>query len=256
MSGRTTVSPPVSTSVAALFIAYPYLPFATMTATYVDVRVPIALGFLVFCIFIPRNLPKPIIVAVSLILLSLFVLRTVVVARVWYDHRQDLADLRRTIEPIEAGSRVLVVSVKGPGAELFMPEGDPDLQPGAPRSRFLSIIGIPTYEHMAALVLIERHAFWPLLFAYDNKQPLRVLSPYRELSFPTGGRLPNYEGLALDDIPATDLEQFPYVANWRSRFDYVLVLNAGLAGDLRSFLTDRLVFLEQTGFTALFRIRK
>jgi hypothetical protein len=52
------------------------------------------------------------------------------------------------------------------------------------------------------------------------------------------------------------LKNFPYVANWRSRFDYVLVLNAGVAGDLRNFLPDRLEFVDQTSFAALFRIKK
>jgi hypothetical protein len=93
------------------------------------------------------------------------------------------------------------------------------------------------------------------MFSSDNKQPLEVLPPYKEISV-SNGALPLYQGLALDDIPARDLKNFPYVANWRSRFDYVLVLNAGMAGDLRNFLPDRLELLEQTRFAALFRIKK
>jgi hypothetical protein len=103
----------------ALFIAYPYLPFETKTATFVDVRFVVFLGFLVFCLFIPRDLPRSIIMTVSILLISLFLLRTGIVARVWYDQRQDLVDLRLAMKPIEPGSRVLVVTVQGPGADKF-----------------------------------------------------------------------------------------------------------------------------------------
>jgi hypothetical protein len=118
---------------------------------------------------------------VSISLISLFLLRTGVVARVWYDQRQDLADLRQAIKLIEPGSRVLVVAVQGPGADRFKAGGDPALRREAPPGRFLSIIGTPTYWYIAALVTIESHAFWPLMFSSDNKQPLEVLPPYKEI---------------------------------------------------------------------------
>ena len=253
--GRITISPPVGVLAIALFTSYPFLPSQTKTATFVDVRFVVFLGFLIFCIFTPRKLPRSITVTISILLVSLFLLRTGLVARVWYDQRQDLADLRQTIKPIEPGSRVLVVAVQGPGADRFKAGGDPALQAEAPTGRFLSIIGTPSYWHIAALVAIERHAFWPNLFSSDDKQPIEVLPPFKEISDPNGS-LPLYRGLALDDIPAADLKNFPYVANWRSRFDYVLVLNAGVAGDLRNFLPDRLEFLDQTSIAALFRIKK
>jgi hypothetical protein len=253
--GHITLSRQVGVLAIALFIAYPYLPIETKTATFVDVRFVVFLGLLVFCMFTPRELPRSIIMTITILLISLFLLRTAVVARVWYGQRQDLADLRLAIKPIEPGSRVLVVAVQGPGADTFKAGGDPALQPEAPAGRFLSIIGTPTYWHIAALVAIERHAFWPNLFSSDDKQPVEVLPPYKEIS-EANGLLPLYQGLALDDIPARDLKNFPYVANWRSRFDYVLVLNAGVAGDLRNFLPDRLEWLDQTGFAALFRIMK
>jgi hypothetical protein len=254
-SGRIIISPPVSVLAAALFIMYPYLPFGTKTATYVDIRFVVFLGFLIFCVFVPRELPRPMMLAISISLISLFLLRTGVVARVWYDQRQDLADLRQTIKPIEPGSRVLVVDVPGREADISKRGDDPALQPGVRIGRYLSIIETQTYWHIASLVLIERHAFWPLLFSSDTQQPLIVLPPYKEISVPNGN-LPFYQGLALNDIPPEQLKRFPYIANWRSRFDYVLVVNAGVAGDLRNFLPDRLEFLNQTGFAALFRIKK
>ena len=247
----------MSTFVVAiiLFIAYPYIPLSIKSAGFVNARIPVALGFLSFCVFMPRNLPRLVVIGLSLILASLFVLRTAVIAQVWYGHNQDLADVRRTIEPIEPGSRVLVVNVQGPGADYFKRAGDPDLQPGVPRSRYISTLGFPMYGHMAALVLIERRAFWPLLFADPSKQPLRVLEPYQELSNPAGG-LPFLGGLQADSFSKSELKLFPYLADWRSQFDYVLVLNAGVAGDLHEYWPDRLLFLGQNDFSALFRIKK
>ncbi len=252
---RSNVSRTAATVAAALFIAYPYLPSETKTATFVDVRFVIFLGFLIFCVFDPRNLPRTAILAIGIPMVSLFLVRTGSVAWVWYNERPDLAAVRETIKPIPPGSRVLVVVAQGPGGGRFAAWGDPALQPGAPTGRFLSITGIPTYWFIGALITIERHAFWPLLFSSDSKQPLAVLPPFDQLAV-ANGALPRYQGLALDNIPAADLKNFPYVANWRSRFDYVLVLNAGLAGNLRHFLPDRLEFLDQTNFAALFRIKK
>jgi hypothetical protein len=170
--GRITISRQVCILAIGLLIAYPFVPFETRTATFVDVRFVVFLGFLVFCPFTPRELPRSIIMTISMSLISLCLLRTGVAARVWYDQRQDLADLRQACKPIEPGSRVLVVTVQGPGADKLMAGGDPALQPEAPPGRFLSVIGTPTYWYIAALVTIERHAFWPLLFSSDNKQPL------------------------------------------------------------------------------------
>ena len=176
------------------FIAYPYIPFSIKTKYTLCQNTRRARLFVVLRLYATKltkyvcylpGLPHS---------ASLFVLRTAVVAQVWYGHNQDLADLRQTIQPSEQpAARVLVVDVLGPGADYLKLSGDPGLQPDAPKSRYLSTIGFPMYWHMAALVLIERRAFWPMLFAHPSKQPLRVLEPYAELSgtlqvvFPTLG---------------------------------------------------------------------
>lgn len=253
--GRVRFSPVAAIVFLFLALAYPFLPTMMKGATYLDARVAVVLGFLGFCVFVPRALPKRLGVAMALLLVALFCIRTATVAAVWYGHRQDLDDVRQTIAPIAPGSRVLIVAAQGPGARGFMVGGDPALQPEAPRSRYLSVIGYPTYFHMAALVTIERHAFFPLLFSAPDKQPINVLAPYKAISV-ANGEVPRYQGLGFDRISPAELAAFPYVAQWQSRFDYVLVLNAGEAGDLQYFLPEKLVFLRQTGFAALFRIRK
>lgn len=253
--GRPRFSPAAAILFLLLALAYPWLPSVTKGTTYLDVRIAVALGFLGFCVFVPRALPRPLGVAIAVVFVALFCLRTAAVAMVWYGHRPDLAELRETIGAIAPGSRVLVVTAQGPGARGFMVGGDPALQPQAPRSRYLSVIGYPTYFNMAALVTIEHQAFFPFLFSAPDKQPLAVLPPYKEISVPMG-EVPRYQGLGFDQISTAALRTFPYVAHWRATFDYVLILNAGIAGDLQYLLPDKLIFVRQTPFAALFRIRK
>ncbi|MBV8118919.1 MAG: hypothetical protein JO081_03150, partial [Alphaproteobacteria bacterium] len=68
VGGRITISPAMVTLAATLFIAYPYLPIGTKTATFVDMRFIVFLGFLMFCMFVPRELPRAILVAITIVL--------------------------------------------------------------------------------------------------------------------------------------------------------------------------------------------
>lgn len=262
LTGRLRLSLPACIAFAVLAIAYPYLPNGTHGGAYLDVRIPIFLGFLAFCICTPEKLPRTVATTAMVVIALLFAVRTAVVAAVWHGHARELADFRRTIAPISPGSAVLTVIVPGPGRDMLtwmshpsMFAGNPSLQPTAPKSRYLGIIGMPAYLHMAALVVIERHAFYPLIFADPNQHPLRVAPVYEPLSDPSGVP-PSLYLLGLDAIPSLTLDEFPYLADWRRRFDYVLVLNASQAGDLRGFLPDSLVPIRATPIAALFRIRK
>jgi len=55
----------------------------------------------------------------------------------------------------------------------------PDFYEGQPRSRLFLLghpgVGRAAIMHLPGLVVIERRAFWPLLFSAPTKQPLRVL---------------------------------------------------------------------------------
>jgi hypothetical protein len=48
----------------------------------------------------------------------------------------------------------------------------------------------------------------------------------------------------------------PYLQDWRNNYDYVLLLNAGGAGNLDHFLPDVLRLVDAGDVAALYRIRR
>lgn len=81
--------------------------------------------------------------------------------------------------------------------------------------------------------MIERKAFWPLIFAEPTKQPIRVLSPYRELVFDNGVP-PSLANLLAAEDGTVKLSQ-PFLQDWQAHYDYVLVLEAGDMRDPAGF---------------------
>ena len=86
----------------------------------------------------------------------LFVVRMAVVAELWRQHRDDLASLRAVIAEVPPGAKVFFTNVPR--------EEAPDYWDAGPRARRLSN-GLRADYHLPALLLIERKAFWPVLFA-------------------------------------------------------------------------------------------
>jgi hypothetical protein len=50
--------------------------------------------------------------------------------------------------------------------------------------------------------------------------------------------------------------RFPFLSDWKSKFDYVLILNAEGAPDLDKFLPDQLQLINRRGIAALLRVCK
>lgn len=102
------------------------------------------------------------------------------------------------------------------------------------------------------MALPDHGAFVPTEFAQRGVHPIRLQSPWDQIANPEGGELASVD--ALSDarlIPANA----SYVRAWRSRFDYVLVLNAdypdrnGVAPP-----PGRLALVRDAGFAVLYRI--
>ena len=108
---------------------------------------------------------------------------------------------------------------------------------------------------MPGLLVIERKAYWPLLFAVPSQHPVRVLSSYRPTPV-NSGELPDYSLLAKDQLSANELRAFPYFAEWSTSFDDVLILNPRGLPNLQSLLPEKLKLIHATDMAALFRIRK
>jgi hypothetical protein len=243
MRRTAAVHPGSALALAVLLAIYLAAPHHLMGAEYVDSRFAIMAAMVLFGGLLPR-LPGALGPAVGGTLAALFAARTALVAEVWAEHRRDLADVRASISAVGPGSRVLVATAE--------PAGDAGAGP-ARRSRTIA----PYYRtdlHLGSLLVTERRAFVPTLFAQRGQQPLAVLPPYDRLAVPAGVP-PDYRVLA----DPTDEEVWfaPYLRGWPSRFDYVLVLNAARARspDLSAFLPRRLELVNRTEMAALLRVR-
>jgi hypothetical protein len=233
---------PAAFALAALVVVYAIAPGAMKGIGFISTRIPAMIGFLLFGGFRPSfNRTQGALVAAGVV--ALLLLRVGSVGVAWYGQREDLAELRQAIAPVTPGSRVLVATAAS---------ASPGVGPASePASRLIPDLS-RTDRHMAALLLIERHAFWPLLAVDPRTQPVAILPPYDRIAFPFG-EPPDYR--ALDRPSAEDLRLAPYLADWRANFDYVLVMDAGAAGDLSRF-RDGLTLLRQTDFAALLRIER
>jgi hypothetical protein len=210
--GRLRLASGAVIAFIVIVAAYPFVPLVLMGASWIDQRLPIFAALLLFAGVSPRSLPQREVVIWSAAFSVLFVSRIVLVATVWSGHNADLADMRQVISVIPPGSRVLVVRSDD--------AADPDFLAGEPPSRRF-MIDIDAMTHLPSLLVIERRAFMPLLFADPRKQPLRVLPPYDRLAINDGA--PPY-ARALEAPTARDLQLAPYLANWRQDYDWVLLL--------------------------------
>ena len=125
----------------------------------------------------------------------------------------------------------------------------------APRGRYYGGGGPMLYEHQPALAVFWRHAYVPILFASRGKQPLRVLPPWNEIAGPDNTPAVSVHRL-LDSDRAVLPENTEYVRAWRTRFDYVLVLNADQPDDEGPMtMPPELEPVADEGYAQLYRVR-
>ena len=102
---------------------------------------------------------------------------------------------------------------------------------------------------MPALLLIERRAFWPLLFADNSQQPLIVKPAYAAIAQPLEEPV-LWATLRRDSYTAKELEDAHYLPNWRSKFDYVLLTD--LPADVTPL--DGLSLVTKTSSAILYKV--
>ena len=230
---------------AVLVAVYVVAPFSLKGVHFVDSRLTVMLAFIVFASFTPVALNRRERNFALAVFAIIFVARMAFITNVWHDSQRDLADVRQVIEPVTPGSRVLVAYVS--------PEDNPAWDKIMPKSRRVPKVSA-TYWHLASFVLIDRHAFWPNIFAEEYQQPIQIISPYREIEAVRAPPL-NYTDLANHNLPPEETSRFPFLSDWRSKFDYVLILNAEGAPDLDQFLPGELQLINRRGIAALLRVR-
>ena len=235
------VAPGIGLALVALLGLYLVSPFIAKQACFIDARFPIVLGLLLFAGLRPVALSGRARGIIGAGLVALFLGRMISLGTVWIDHNHDLAEFRRVVASVTPGSRVLVVSVTEQEAPRYW----------RARPRGLELPHVyPLDLHLPALLTIEHRAFFPYLFTVPGQHPLQPRPPYDALSVAEGAP-PDWQSLADDHTPSA-----PYLADWQHQFDYVLLLDAGGAGDLHAYLPHHLTLLAASDIAALFRIRK
>ena len=226
LARRGRMPPPAAAAAIVLLTAYLAAPYGWKETYQLDTRFAIMLGYIVFAGFVPARWPAWLSGAVAAGVFFLFVARMAVLTTAWMQHRDDLASLRRALEPLRPGQAVYVVSVAPTDPVTYWSR--------APWSRRLSD-GVQTDTHLGALALIEHRAWWPFEFDNESQQPIRTLPPYQGVAGRVGD-LPDQLAMAKADLCG---------------FDAVLVTEADGAP---SFRDGRLALLVDAGFAALYRV--
>ena len=231
-----------------LMVLYALVPFEARGTGFIDQRLPPLGALLVFAITQPYGLKRPLAPVAGVVLAMIAMARLTDIGAVWIGHNRDLVAFQQVIAGIRPAENVLAVAVRQTDV--------PQFGAGQPRSRFLRALNLTSIMHLPALVLIERDAFWPLLFTAATKQPLRVRPAYAGLAVEEG-LVPSYRALeaaAADGAPPRDA---PYLAHWQRDFDYVLLLHAGkLPLQDQPLLPGRLELLKQADVAALYRVHR
>ncbi len=237
--GWLIVSPRAVAALIVLPIAYFALPFDLMSASFLDLRFAVMLGFLLFAAIDPAPQVTRIgtrayrIAAVGGVLL--FGVRTLMLTNVWTEQRRDTVELRSVIAGVPPGAKVFFTNVPQEEAPAYWDQG--------PRGRRLSN-GLRADYHLPALLMIERGAFWPVLFANPAQQPIRLQPSYAKLAREAHD-IPSHARLLADPVSA-----LPALCD----FDFVLMLEAGADPDLANFIPHCLVLQSRSDFAALFRV--
>ncbi|MCM5553604.1 hypothetical protein [Pleomorphomonas sp. NRK KF1] len=170
--------------------------------------------------------------------------RTLAVAVFWWQGEQDVTAVQRAIAALPPNSSVLPVAHQHPNPTAWL---------HASRSFFW---GQDTIRHLPTLATSQRGAFVPTLFTATGKQPLVVTDKFRDISVPEGN-LVSTGALLCESVRNAYLPFAPYLADWRDRFDYVLVVNADYPDRyVGSVMPDGLTRISDAGFAALYAVDK
>jgi hypothetical protein len=242
--GRVRVAPKSVAALIVLAILYAVLPFGLKGTSWLDIRPAIMFSLLMFGGLAPVRLaPRARMVATAVFVL-VFGARMATVTAVWFEHQTDIDDFRAVIAPIAPGSRVFVVDITRDEAPAHWREER--------RGRTLSV-GNRLDHHISAMIAIERHAFWPNMFADQAQQPVVRLQPYDDLAHYLWG-MPTHAEFAADHVApgGTAISLFDRFA---CHADYVLVTGAGADRNPRAFGAGYLDVLRSTGMATLYRVR-
>jgi hypothetical protein len=107
---------------------------------------------------------------------------------------------------------------------------------------------------MVTLAVPWRQAFVPTVFAIRGLHPIKVLPPWNEISEPEGGYIPSVNALHDRALYDDEIIFASYLKDWRTRFDYALVVNADMPDDAGTFVPPPdMELVKDEGFAQLYR---
>ena len=218
------------------------LPTWAAETGWIDTRVPILALLTLLAAVNPDPLSSSRSQAIAAAAMLVLVLaRTAWIGGIWEGRQGDAVALERALSHVPAGAAVLPLdhrpSIRG--------------MRKAPLGRYFHFGA--SFYHDYTLSVIQRRAFSPLIFTMAGKQPLRVRAPWNEIAVPNGGRSPTL-GALVKPTPIW-LAIAPYIRNWRSRFDYALMLNADMLEDVnKEPLPPGMTLIDDEGFARLYKI--
>ncbi|GLH80111.1 hypothetical protein SSBR45G_50200 [Bradyrhizobium sp. SSBR45G] len=202
-------APGMRLALPALLLVFLAAPASAKGGTFVDMRFAAMAGLLLFAGLQPR-LTGWKAALTGVVVGGLVLARCADIGSAWLAHRDDLAELRAAIAQVPPGARVIAAHGH---REQVVSRRDRVL----PGFRYVD-------SHLAALLVIERRAFWPLMFAHPSQQPVAVRAAFGRLAQPLAE--PVAWRWLQPDPPADEvLPVAHYLANWRSDFDAVLLLD-------------------------------
>jgi hypothetical protein len=214
-----------------------FMPTQVFDTGGIDVRLPCMMALAAAAGLRPevRGRIRPILLPIILLLVAS---RIAFIEYVWLQRASDVRAVESVLRHVEPGSAIL------PAQDPVDAENMMDTPVGR-------VVGgmFPSFLHYPAIASLERDAFMPYLFTAAGKQPLGVRPPWSEIAVPEGFPVP------VEMLEGPMPSYAPYMADWKNRFDYVLVMNADMEGhESRMPQMDILHLVADEGFARLYRI--
>ena len=211
-------------------------------ASWLDYRLPImaVLASLAATRLEPRTGRESRLLAVALLIVGM---RSAWIGLDWRTAEPLLESTRQALAAVPPGAAVLPMEHRSRKGHAFLGR----------LGRYLAA-GDETFRHYPAMAIPWRGAYEPMLFSQQGMQPIKVRPAYADIATPGGGVLASVHTLH-DEKPLN--KDVQYVRKWRTRFDYVLVLNADVPDRQGLFIPPPgLKLVSDQGFAQLFQVEK
>jgi hypothetical protein len=232
-------------ALAVLAAMYAVSPFSVASGNYIGMRFAYFIALLLFAGIDVTAQRRALPVAAGVVLTLLLLLRMANIGQVWWQSRQDLADMRRAGAALPPGSTVLVLEARPDEDRALYYRNQP---PGRELPGVYS-----TFIYLPALWVIERQVFFPLIFTIPTLQPLKLTDAYRHLGVPFGVP-PDYRLLYDPVIRGQENSYAPYTRDWQTNFDYVAILSSGRARHLQDLGAAPLRLISSSDVVSLYKV--